>query len=1225
MKKGSLFRLCVSMTFLLALFPNTVSQAAQEQEASWTLTSQMGGTSQAIAISDQTLFLGVGLHVEVFDIGDPGELKLIGSSAILPNFIEGLFISDYLYAACGEDGLQILDISNLDSPQIVGAFNTPGYTEDVIIHENHAILADGPNGIQILDISDPTNPVWVSEAYPLAYTYAVEMSGSTLYAAGGGSGLLTVDVSNFDQPLEKGILSTSGFLYSLVVKDNLVYTANAWGGIGMVDISDPLTPSLLEAIPTDGWVMDVVIQNSNLLAMDGTDGVRFYTLAGQFPQLLGIYTATGFTFQGVLDGKTAYVTDKENGLLLLDFNDTGNPTLVTRYLPILDARRATMSEDTAYVAAGLSGMRAIDVSNPNQPQETFWFDTETGYANKVLVEGNLAYLSTHLATAYPLRIFDISDSRHPELIGQVENNEAVFNTAFRSLAYSNETIYVPGENFDVAVDAQDPSNPQVLGLIPFPNPINAAAQGNLLITVNNNQLQMVDISEPAAMKEITTFERLSEGEAIIFLDENTVLTSSEFGMAVVDVSDPSSPALLSSVAVPGTVMEIFIDGSTVYLSCLGAGIQIVDLSDLNEPKLIETVNTPGMAYDSYVKGNTMLVADSMGGLLIYQRDIVANAEKTAALSPLTVSYPTHSDTTDSMEDASAQNNRQEQMNNPDQTALTCIVSTTADDGDGSLRECLITLKEGSTITFDTQVFSPTDPTSIFVSSPLPVVYQTPFSIDASNAGVVLDGSQLESGNGLEFYASNCVIKGLQIMNFPQDGIHANGDNNIIGGNRLIGTGPTGEGNLISGNGRNGINLSGKNDIVRGNLVGTDSTGTDAIPNYYGVFVSDWNDGAIIGGTVEGEGNIISGNTWANLDSWGNHTHIIGNLFGLDITGTKAVDPQTAANIIIESGASNVVIGGTQPEMRNVVSGSDLGIVLSDPNTYQTSVIGNYIGTDISGTISIPNNTGFTIFTVSYNRIGGAGEGEGNLISGNQTGINLNGYGVSDNIILANTIGWDASGNKQLPNNTGVSINMGQKHNIIGGYTTGEGNRISAIDMGMRISDPGNEYNYLASNIISECNVAAIYFENHSSHNFIQNNTLTDMSSDGMRVDYGSGNQMRANTFFMRPENAILLVENGNLNLAAPQITSATTYHISGETCSECWVEFYAIGDSAITYLGKVNAGTNGVFEWESCNALEASQIAALCIDQQGNTSPFSQSVSLTNDESSSPANCSPSP
>jgi hypothetical protein len=114
MKKRFLLRLCLSISFLFTLIPNPIFATAQNLENSWSLTSQVGGTAQAIALDGNTLFLGVGMHVEIFDISNPIEPVLLGTSSILPGSAENLSISNsgYLYAACGQSGLQILDVSN---------------------------------------------------------------------------------------------------------------------------------------------------------------------------------------------------------------------------------------------------------------------------------------------------------------------------------------------------------------------------------------------------------------------------------------------------------------------------------------------------------------------------------------------------------------------------------------------------------------------------------------------------------------------------------------------------------------------------------------------------------------------------------------------------------------------------------------------------------------------------------------------------------------------------------------------------------------------------------------------------------------------------------------------------------------------------------------------------------------------------------------------------------
>jgi hypothetical protein len=75
-----------------------------------------------------------------------------------------------------------------------------------------------------------------------------------------------------------------------------------------------------------------------------------------------------------------------------------------------------------------------------------------------------------------------------------------------------------------------------------------------------------------------------------------------------------------------------------------------------------------------------------------------------------------------------------------------------------------------------------------------------------------------------------------------------------------------------------------------------------------------------------------------------------------------------------------------------------------------------------------------------NVIGGVGDGQGNVISGNRVGIEIRGVG---NRVKGNLIGLDASGRSALPNRAeGIWIAPGAQDNVIGGSEPGSGNVIS---------------------------------------------------------------------------------------------------------------------------------------------------------------------------------------
>src|SRR5205807_540803 len=112
-----------------------------------------------------------------------------------------------------------------------------------------------------------------------------------------------------------------------------------------------------------------------------------------------------------------------------------------------------------------------------------------------------------------------------------------------------------------------------------------------------------------------------------------------------------------------------------------------------------------------------------------------------------------------------------------------------------------------------------------------------------------------------------------------------------------------------------------------------------------------------------------------------------NYVGTDVTGTKAL-PNTNG-IFLEAPGNTV--GGTAAGAGNVISGNaQTGIYLSDVLAAASGNViqGNFIGTDASGTKALGNVLdGVDLFQtgtqgVANNRIGGSAAGAGNLIANN---------------------------------------------------------------------------------------------------------------------------------------------------------------------------------------------------------------------------------------------------
>ena len=278
----------------------------------------------------------------------------------------------------------------------------------------------------------------------------------------------------------------------------------------------------------------------------------------------------------------------------------------------------------------------------------------------------------------------------------------------------------------------------------------------------------------------------------------------------------------------------------------------------------------------------------------------------------------------------------------------------------------------------------------------------------------------------------------------------------------------GLGNLVSGNLHAGVVIDGsRSNAVSGSRIGTNLAGTGPIGNGIGsplpngatdpteldgngVFLRDGATGNTIGGTnadpasLSG-GNLISGNLADGVAVHGAGSSgnlIAGNRIGTDLAGTSSIG--NALDGVEVAGAGSTTIGGVSPGLRNVISGNGSDGVELERGASGASVLGNFVGTDASGSSAIGNGSdGISVFDASDNLIAG------NLVSGNGLDgvrirdlLSTTGIPTTGNRVLGNFIGTDATGAVALGNDDdGVQV-VASSGNTIGGVDPSEANLIS---------------------------------------------------------------------------------------------------------------------------------------------------------------------------------------
>ncbi|MDB5385609.1 MAG: Hemolysin-type calcium-binding region, partial [Planctomycetaceae bacterium] len=380
-------------------------------------------------------------------------------------------------------------------------------------------------------------------------------------------------------------------------------------------------------------------------------------------------------------------------------------------------------------------------------------------------------------------------------------------------------------------------------------------------------------------------------------------------------------------------------------------------------------------------------------------------------------------------------------------------------------------------------------------------------------GVALDGSNSAANKvGIQIIknSGNNDVRDCLVTNSTVQGIYLQDElttNNVFTGNQIV-------------NNKTGIDLNGSSDnqigdsigtlgnLISGNQVGIEirqAFDGSTAPSQHNLVVNNLIRGNAIGvyllrasdNTIGGTGALEANTIIQNfegvvIEAQSSANNVIsGNYIGIYKSG-KGVDSQGkptgngAAGIRIWDASSNTieenVISGNNPDGFSITLFQDTyssqytaAAVVLGPQSNNTLIFGNFIGTNADGTVAIGNTgAGISLLGASSNSIinnvisGGknaAGflpnEGDGIIISATSTNND-----AVQNVIQANRIGTNLAGTADLGNaGAGIKLQNAQ-NNTVGGTDSIYQNLISGNDQtGIFLQGPNSKNNHIEGNLI----------------------------------------------------------------------------------------------------------------------------------------------------------------
>ena len=378
---------------------------------------------------------------------------------------------------------------------------------------------------------------------------------------------------------------------------------------------------------------------------------------------------------------------------------------------------------------------------------------------------------------------------------------------------------------------------------------------------------------------------------------------------------------------------------------------------------------------------------------------------------------------------------------------------------------------------------------------------------------------------------------------------------------------------------------GASNVIAGCLVGLNPDGSDAHAAT-GILISG-STANQIGGSNPADRNVISYNWGGGIavkNAAASNNVIIGNFIGTDLSGT-ALKINFGSGILIQDAPDNRV-GGVQAGGGNVLT----GVQVTGSGAIGNILQGNRIGTDVTGTLSLKiGGTGVSLQGALDTLVGGAAPGAGNLICGfGNLGVDI-GPGTSGTVLQGNRIGVSATGTA-LPNGY-AGVGVSGTSNLIGGILSGEGNWI-ALNSSMGV--------YLADGVQNQIRGNSIYSNASGLGIDLGGSGVTP--NDAGDADTGANNFQNFPVITNVTGDASGFTIEGTLNSAPNQ-----SYEVDFFANLDCDGSGNGEGEE---YLGTATVLTGASGDATFSAAVNGSAdhrfITATATDPDGNTSEFSQ-------------------
>ncbi len=198
------------------------------------------------------------------------------------------------------------------------------------------------------------------------------VSGGHLFAID-ATHLWSFDLAQPTESARKSLVTGLGTPLAVAQRGSELVLASGKSGLVMVDVTNPADPRRSRSIELSGGAFDVQVNGDKAIVALGRGGIAEVNLAPATPWITRAWPLWGFAAGVQARGNYAYVAACGSFKVvdLATGNVVGETWVPNAYVDgrlVAPAKKVTLVDDVAFVAAGRYGAVAIDISTPQQPK-----------------------------------------------------------------------------------------------------------------------------------------------------------------------------------------------------------------------------------------------------------------------------------------------------------------------------------------------------------------------------------------------------------------------------------------------------------------------------------------------------------------------------------------------------------------------------------------------------------------------------------------------------------------------------------------------------------------------------------------------------------------------------------------------------------------------------------------------------------------------------------------